>query len=49
MARSEQITAKMDIVEGLRDAKRVMYENQKRHAELRRTYLEEIAEAALLQ
>jgi hypothetical protein len=45
---SEAITSHQDIVENLRDARKRMRENQRRHVELRRTYLEELAEATVL-
>ena len=49
LAQSDQITSRGDIVESLREAKRYMYENQRRHVELRTMHLEELAEAILLQ
>jgi len=48
LKQSEAMTKRMDIVENLRDARREMRENQKRHLELRRTYLEELADATIL-
>ena len=45
---SDAITKHVDIVENLREARRQMRDHQKRHVELRRTYLEELAEATVL-
>ena len=39
-AQSDQITARAEIIQYLREAKRSMYENQKHHVELRRSYLD---------
>mmetsp|Transcript_16534 Transcript_16534/g.23565 ORF Transcript_16534/g.23565 Transcript_16534/m.23565 type:complete len:716 (+) Transcript_16534:576-2723(+) len=48
LQQSEYITGRQDIVENLRDARKQMRENQQKHVELRRTYLEELAEATVL-
>lgn len=45
---SDDITSHMDIVECLRAARQQMCDHQRRHVELRRTYLEELAEAVVL-
>jgi len=48
LALSDHITERAAIIDNLREARRAMYENQKRHVELRQTHLEDIAEATLL-
>lgn len=46
---SEAITGRLEVVDCLRVARQQMYGNQKKHVELRRQYMEELAEAKNLQ
>ena len=46
---SDGIIGRLAVVENLREARRQMYDFQRRHAELRRQYLADLAEAKLLQ
>jgi len=49
VASSDGILLRLEMFDCLRAARREMYVNQKRHVELRQAYMEELAEAVLLQ